>query len=180
MFRAPLQNGIELRLLEERHATQVFATVNQQRAHLGEWLPWVEATLTEDDSLSFIRASLEQFASNSGFAAGIWNREGFIGVIGMHRINWRNRSVELGYWIAQEHQGRGIVSDGCRAVITHAFEELDLHRVQIRCATGNAKSCAIPRRLGFVHEGTAREAELVNGKYLDLHIFGMLSQDWHE
>jgi len=178
MFCAPLRDGVELRLLEERHAAQVFATVNQERAYLRQWLPWVDATLTEDDSLSFIRASLEQFASNNGFAAGIWNGERLIGVIGMHKINWMNRSVELGYWIAEEHQGKGIVSDACRFVITHVFRQLDLHRVQIRCATGNAKSCAIPRRLGFVHEGTVREAEMVNGKYLDLHVFGMLQQDW--
>lgn len=178
MFRAPLQDGVELRLLEERHATELFATVNQERAYLRQWLQWVDTTVTEDDSLTFIRASLEQFASNHGFAAGIWSHGCLIGVIGMHRINWRNRSVELGYWIAQEHQGKGIVSDACRAVITHAFRELDLHRVQIRCATGNSKSCAIPRRLGFAHEGTVREAEMVSAKYLDLHIFGMLNQEW--
>ena len=178
MFHTPLQDGVELRLLEERHAAAVFATVNQERAYLRQWLPWVDTTVTEDDSLTFIRASLEQFASNRGFAAGIWNRECLVGVIGTHRINWLARSVELGYWIAQEHQGKGIVSDACRAVITHAFREWDLHRVQIRCAAGNAKSCAIPRRLGFVHEGTVREAELVNGKYLDLHIFGILDREW--
>jgi ribosomal-protein-serine acetyltransferase len=87
--------------------------------------------------------------------------------------------VEIGYWIAQEHQGKGIVTEACRAMITHAFRELDLHRVQIRCATGNIKSCAIPQRLGFAHEGTAREAEMVNDRFIDLHIFGMLKQDWH-
>ena len=179
MFRAPVQDGVELRLLEERHTAKVFATVNQEREYLRQWLPWVDKTLTEEDSLSFIRASLEQFASNNGFAAGIWNLERLIGVIGMHKINWMNRSVELGYWIAKEHQGKGIVSEACRVVITHIFRELDLHRVQIRCAVRNTKSCAIPRRLGFVHEGTVREAEIVNGQYLDLHVFGMLQQDWH-
>lgn len=179
MFRAPIQDGVELRLLEERHAKALFATVNQERAHLRQWLPWVDSTLVEDDSLTFIRASLEQFASNTGFAAGIWNRERLIGVLGTHKISWLNRSVELGYWIAQEHQGKGIVTGACRVAITHLFGELDLHRVQIRCATGNAKSCAIPKRLGFAHEGTVREAEVVNGKYLDLHIFGMLARDWH-
>jgi ribosomal-protein-serine acetyltransferase len=178
MFRAPLENGVELRLLEERHASAVFATVDEQREHLRRWLPWVDATITEDDSLAFIRSSLEQFASNNGFAAGIWKQGRVIGVIGMHKINWLNRSVELGYWIAKEEQGQGIITGACRAVITHVFRELDLHRVQIRCATGNAKSCAIARRLGFAHEGTVREAEQVNGEFFDLHVFGMLQRDW--
>jgi ribosomal-protein-serine acetyltransferase len=178
MFRAPLPGGFELRLLEERHASHVFSTVNVERAYLRQWLPWVDSTVREDDSLVFIRASLEQFASNHGFAAGLWDGPEFIGVIGMHRINWLNRSVEIGYWIAQDYQGKGIVTEACRAVVTHVFEELDLHRVQIRCATGNTKSCAIPKRLGFVHEGTVREAEQINGKYFDLHIFGMLKRNW--
>jgi ribosomal-protein-serine acetyltransferase len=183
MFRAPVRPGLELRILEERHAATVFALVEQERPYLREWLPWVDATLTEDDTLAFIKASLEQFANNNGFAAGIWEMSPnvaarFAGVIGTHKINWPNRKVELGYWLAREFQGRGIVTDACRAVITHLLGELDLNRVEIHCATGNTKSCAIPRRLGFTLEGTLREGELCCGRYLDLNVFGMLKKDW--
>jgi ribosomal-protein-serine acetyltransferase len=87
--------------------------------------------------------------------------------------------VELGYWIARDFQGKGIVTDACRAVVTHLLRELDLNRVEILCATGNEKSCAIPRRLGFALDGTLREGELCSGRYLDLHVFGMLKRDWH-
>ncbi len=70
------------------------------------------------------------------------------------------------------------MSDACRMAIAHLFEELDLHRVEIRCAAGNAKSNAIPRRLGFKLEGTHRDAELVNGRYHDLHVYAMLKSEW--
>ena len=73
MFSAPLRDGFELRLLEERHAPALFKVVEREREHLREWLPWVDATKCEDDSLSFIRSVLEQFVTNHGFAAGIWN-----------------------------------------------------------------------------------------------------------
>jgi ribosomal-protein-serine acetyltransferase len=182
MFRASLRPGVELRLLEERHAATVFALVERNRKYLREWMPWVDTTVTEDDTLSFIRASLEQFAGNYGFAAGIWmgdgNPETLAGVIGTHKINWLNRKVELGYWVGQEFQGRGIVTEACRAAVTHLLCEMDLNRVEIHCATGNAKSCAIARRLGFTLEGTLREAELCNGRYLDLNVFAMLQRDW--
>ena len=178
MFRATVRPDVDLRLIEERHATEVFAAVNQDREYLSEWLPWVDATHTEDDTLSFIRSSLGNFASNSGFAAGIWNQGRFIGVIGTHKIDWLNRKVEIGYWIGKEFQGQGIMTDACRAAVTHLLGEMNLNRVEIHCAVKNAKSSAIPRRLGFVLEGTLRGANLLHGEYHDLLVFGMLKKDW--
>jgi ribosomal-protein-serine acetyltransferase len=178
MFRAAVRPDIDLMLLEERHAPTLFALVDHERERLREWLPWVDATRAEDDMLAFIRRTLEQFASNNGFTAGVWVEQRLAGIIGTHKIHWPNRRVELGYWLAREFQGRGIMTEACRAVTLHALAELELNRVEIRCATGNEKSRAIPRRLGFTHEGTLREAELVNGRFLDLEVYAMLRRDW--
>lgn len=178
MFSAPLRDGFELRLLEERHARVLFTAVEREREHLRPWLPWVEATRTEEDTLSFIRSVLEQFAGNRGFAAGIWTGAHLAGTIGVHRIDWLNRRVEIGYWLGREYQGRGIMTDACRTVVTHLFRELDLHRVEIRCAVENVRSAAIAKRLGFTLEGTLREAQLASGRYHDLLVFGMLRQEW--
>ena len=178
MFLARLRPDLDLRLLEERHAAPVFALVDRDREYLREWLPWVDSTLRQEDSLSFIRASLEQFASNSGFAAGVWWNEQFVGVVGTHKIDWLNRKVELGYWLGKNFQGQGIMTDASRSAVTHLLVEMDLNRVTIQCATGNAKSCAIPRRLGFSLEGTMRDGQLLNGRYEDLLMFAMLRRDW--
>ena len=178
MFCARVRDGLDLRLLEERHAPEVFALVDQDRGYLREWLPWVDATRALDDSLSFIRSSLEQFASNNGFAAGIWSGGRFAGVVGTHKIDWLNRKVEIGYWLGRAFQGRGIVTDACRAVVTHALGELELNRVGILCAAGNTRSSAVPRRLGFTLEGTLRQGQCLQGGYHDLLVFGMLQRDW--
>ncbi|HEV2199074.1 MAG TPA: GNAT family protein [Bryobacteraceae bacterium] len=178
MFSASLRDGFELRLLEERHARPLFVAVEREREHLRPWLPWVEATHSEEDTLSFIRSVLAQFAENRGFAAGIWTGARLAGTIGVHRIDWLNRRVEIGYWLGREYEGRGIMTAACRAVVTHLFRELELHRVEIRCAVENAKSAAIAKRLGFALEGTLREAQLADGRYRDLLVFGMLRQDW--
>jgi ribosomal-protein-serine acetyltransferase len=178
MFSTPIRDGFEMRLVEERHADEMFATVDRNRGYLRQWLPWVDATRSVDDSLAFIRSVLEMFAAHDGFTAAIWHRGRVAGVIGTHRIDWRNRRAELGYWLAEEFQGRGLMSDACRLAIAHLFDEMDLHRVEIRCAAGNTKSNAIPRRLGFKLEGTHRDAELVNGRYHDLQVYAMLKSEW--
>ncbi|MGD0868414.1 MAG: GNAT family protein [Bryobacteraceae bacterium] len=58
------------------------------------------------------------------------------------------------------------------------FGEIGLHRGEIRRATGNTRSCAIPQRLAFTPEGVLREAEWVNPRWLDLAVWSMLEQDW--
>ena len=178
MFRAIIRPGVDLRLLEERHAPALFALINQDRAFLRQWLPWVDSTLTEDDSLAFIRAALEQFASGDAITAGIWNQDRFAGVLGTHKINRLYRKVELGYWLGESFQGKGIMTDCCRTMTTHLFNELDLNRVEICCAAGNSRSISIPRRLEFTLEGTLREGDFSGGRFHDLLVFGMLKRDW--
>lgn len=178
MFEKQIQDGVYIKLLEERHAPAAFAAVERDRAYLGEWLPWVDQTTEVDYTASFIKMSLEQFAQNEGLAAGIWRGDELIGTIGTHKIDWLNRKVEIGYWLASRFQGRGIVTAACRALIDHAFREWKLNRVEIHCAAGNEKSCAIPERLGFQFEGVLREAQLVSGEYHDIRVYAMLFRDW--
>jgi ribosomal-protein-serine acetyltransferase len=132
LFATRFRDEFELRLLEERDSAEVFAATDRERKHLREWLGWVDATHSEEDSLSFIRSALEQFASNRGFSAGIWHGGKLAGTVGTHQIDWLNRRVEIGYWLAREYEGRGIMTDACRAVVTHLLRERDLHRVEIR------------------------------------------------
>ena len=64
---------------------------------------------------------------------------------------------ELGYWIRANHEGRGHITRACRALIDIGFEELGLHRIEIRAGLENARSRAVPERLGFTYEGIERE-----------------------
>lgn len=178
MFRAHIRENVHLQLLEERHAAEVFERVDQDRAYLREWLPWVDATQTVDDTLSFIRSTLEQFASNKGFVAGIWSQGQVCGVIGTHKLDLLNRKGEIGYWLGKSFQRQGIMTDACRAVVTHLLTDANLNRVEIHCARENEKSCAVPLRLGFAEEGVAREAQLLHGSFRDLRRFVMLKSDW--
>ena len=165
-------------MLEERHAQELYELVDANRAYLREWLPWVDYERAVEDSRAFIKHALQQFASNEGFQLGIWYRGQLAGVIGYHPINWSNRKVEIGYWLAQSFQGKGLMTKACKTLVTYAFDELGLNKVSIQCATGNSRSCAIPKRLGFTQEGILRDAEWLYDHYVDHVIFGMLARDW--
>jgi ribosomal-protein-serine acetyltransferase len=178
MFSAILQPGVELRLVEERHASVLRALVDREREHLRQWLGWVDATRTQDDIVAFIRRAMEQFASNHGFSAAIWADGCIAGVVGIHRVDWPARKAEIGYWLAREFQGRGIATAAARAVNQHALVELELNRMEIHCAVGNTRSSAIAKRLGFTFEGTHREAQLLAGRYLDLEVYSMLRREY--
>jgi ribosomal-protein-serine acetyltransferase len=95
-------------------------------------------------------------------------------MVGFHSVSWGNRSTSIGYWLAEDHQGRGIMTTAVRALVDHAFDEWNLHRIEIHCAPANHRSRAIPERLGFREEGTLRETELVGGRYLDSVVYGLL------
>lgn len=178
MFSRQVQEGVFLRVLEERYAEQIFAVVDRERAYLRQWLPWVDATHSVEDSRAFIKQTLKQFARGDGFVAGIWCGNEFAGTIGTHKLDRLNRKVEIGYWIAARFQRRGIVTSACRAVIDHAFQEWELNRVEIHCAPQNRKSCAIPERLGFQREALLREAQLLDGRYVDSVVYGILAREW--
>jgi ribosomal-protein-serine acetyltransferase len=177
-FSLIIDHEVTLRLFEEADVAEIFALIDRNRAHLREWLPWVDYNTSPDDSLKFIRHSQQQYLNNEGFQLGICYQERLAGVIGYHAVNWPNRHVEIGYWLGAEFQGNGLMTRACRALVDYAFERLMLNRVAILCATGNARSRAIPERLGFTQEGIVRDGEWLYDHFVDLVIYSMLAREW--
>lgn len=178
VFRQAITADAEVCVLERQHAAELYAVIESCRAHLRLWLPWVDDTRSVADSERFIADSLAQLASNQSFQAGIFQRRRLVGVIGYHPIDWRNRKTALGYWLEPGAMGQGLMTAACRVMTDHAFRELGLVRMEIRCATRNARSRAIPERLGFRQEGIARRAEWLYDHFVDLMIYAMLAGDW--
>ena len=178
MFVCKVDDEIELRLLEERHAEDVFALVDANRAHLRQWLPWVDAEVSPQEARDYIRKMRERFAHFTALAAGIWYRGRMVGTIGFVNIDLANRGAELGYWLDAGSEGHGIITRACRALINYAFDDLKLQRIVIRCADGNHKSRAIPQRLGFKQEGQMRQAIWLYDRGWDAVFYGMLAAEW--
>lgn len=175
MFKHVINEHTELRLLEVRHAEELFRLTDSSRDSLRQWLPWIDATKTVENSKEFIESTLKQFCNNDGFQAGIWYKGELAGVAGLHTINWSNRSTSIGYWLGESFQGKGLMTQACQAIVDYCFQELDLKRIEIRVATGNEKSLAIPKRLCFKKEGCLEKSERLYDEYVDHYVFALIN-----
>jgi ribosomal-protein-serine acetyltransferase len=178
VFKIPVDEKTYLQLLEEHHAEELFARVEQNRHYLRIWLPWLDRNTTVEHTRAFIRASLQQFSSRNGFSCGLWHGGALAGVVGLHAIDWANRKSGIGYWVGESYQGRGLVSRACSVLLDHLFVELGLNCVEIACAPGNRKSSAIPERLGFTREGVRRQREWLYDHFVDHVVYGILAEEW--
>ncbi|UYV12433.1 MAG: GNAT family N-acetyltransferase [Phycisphaera sp.] len=86
----------------------------------------------------------------------------------------------LGYSIAKAHEGRGYMTEACRAVVSYAFETMNLHRVQAGHLPENLASGAVLRKLGFLPEGYARDFLYFHGRWRDHVLHAITNPDWKD
>jgi ribosomal-protein-serine acetyltransferase len=167
-----------MRLGVKSNADELYTVVSNNLKHLEEWLPWATKNYSLDSALEFIKTSRQQFADNKHENLLIFLENKLVGGIGLNDFNWSNKSVEIGYWLAENVQGKGIITKCCGKLIEYCFKELKLNRIVIRCAAENIKSQKIPERLKFTKESTLREALLLNDRFVDLIVYSMLKEEW--
>ena len=93
MFSAQVEEGLELRLLELRHAEALFDLVDKNREHLSNWFPFVERAYKVENSERFIRRGLDRFAKGDGFRMGIWTHGELAGLVQSHYISARDSAI---------------------------------------------------------------------------------------
>lgn len=180
MFDQKVDVNIRLELLDSSHTKELFQLTDKNREHLNQWLPWVHSVKQPEDTAQFIKESQQQWINNQGFQAAVMVNDHISGIIGHHKIDWQNQKTSLGYWLGKSYQGRGIITKCCATVVQHTFDNLELHRVEIHCASNNHKSRAIPERLGFIHEATLKDGIQINGEFKDRIVYRELSSEWKE
>jgi ribosomal-protein-serine acetyltransferase len=171
-------DALELRPHKLEDAELLFNLVDKNRAYLRQWLPWLDGTLSPDDSRKFIEGCIAEAEKGAGLEFAIWKDNELVGCVGFHKMGNKERIADIGYWLSEDIQGQGIMTEAVKALINYGFKELNLNKIQIGCAVGNDKSCSIPHRLQFKHEGTFRDGEWLYDHYVDINYFGMLKREW--
>jgi ribosomal-protein-serine acetyltransferase len=173
-----VDENIRLESTAQNHAAKLFNAINNNRTHLSKYLPWVDSMQSVEDAEVYIEKCELLFRQKEEVSFVIMYKDKLVGRIGLHHMNLQNKIAAIGYWQDKGVEGQGIITKSCIALINYGFEDLGLHRIEIKAATNNLKSQAIPERLNFKKEGILRQAELVNNEYLDLVLFSMLSHEW--
>ncbi|MGI9500693.1 MAG: GNAT family N-acetyltransferase [Geminicoccaceae bacterium] len=105
--------------------------------------------------------------------------ERIIGIIWIFRAVPYFDALELGYTLfAREHWGKGLTTEAVGLVVDYLFLSEPVNRLEIRCDVENRASARVAEKLGFTHEGIARQATFSRGRHHDMHQFALLRADW--
>ena len=102
-----------------------------------------------------------------------------IGNLSFMNIHSVHRSAEIGIMIGEKqfwNQGYG--TEALRRMCQYGFEELNLHRIFLRVFEGNERGKRAYQKVGFVYEGTMRQARYHLGRYWDVDIMSIIKSDW--
>ena len=180
MVKFQIADEVELRPFSKENAAEIFAAVKANYKHLQPFLHWATEDYSLESADEFVNRTQKAFAEKTSQTFGIFCREKIVGAIGFVNFNWSSKRTEIGYWIAQNYEGQGIITKSCKALIEYAFDKLKMNRIEIHCATENIKSCAIPERLNFTLEGVLRQSEWRHTRFYDMAIYGMLAEEWRK
>lgn len=178
MFTIRVDDDIELGFYTEQNAAEVFEVAKENYDFLFPWLAWLDENYSLEGAKEFAKISFKQIGNWEMLPLRIIYKDKTVGGTGFNSFNWHVKKTEIGYWLAEKHNGKGIVTKCCRKLLEYAFTELGLNRVVIKCQPENIKSRRIPEKLGFIREGIERQGGFHQGKFVDLVVYSMLAEDW--
>ena len=137
MSRIPLFDTYSLRPICSQDASDIFSAIDSEREYLGRWLPFVATTHRVEQTRQVVENMLSN-TQNPIFT--LRDGEAFAGLIGFKCADQTTHTIEIGYWLCQQQQGKGLMTASVKALCTLAFESMGMRQVTIRCATGNQPS----------------------------------------
>jgi RimJ/RimL family protein N-acetyltransferase len=171
---------VVLEPLEARHAADLFAAFAEGR-DVWRWLPFAPPAST-DELEAAIGAQLVMQAQGAvvAFAQTEPATGRAVGVTTYLNIAVRDGGIEIGgTWIGRRWQRTGLNTEAKLLLMTHAFEELDAVRVQLKTDGRNVQSQTAIARLGAVREGVLRKhMRLWDGFVRDTVMYSVLADEW--
>lgn len=177
-FPVKIDNNLELTLLDIEHAQEFFELIDKNRNYLREWLGWLDNIQSVSHIARFIDSAIKDYPDKKSLRAWIKLDKKIIGIIHLVEIDWMNKKGMIGIWIDEESVGKGLATKATNAFMNFAFNEWGLNRIEIRSATGNKASQAVPEKLNFRNEGVLRENEWLYDHFVDHVVFSKLKREF--
>ncbi len=203
MFKLTVDQNIQLRTFHPDDAGEIFNLVERNRARLRPWIhpsglpetPQAARVFAIECFFNSLANSMEMLTIyfdyfqelQSYFQSetpqnemGIWVDERLAGFVSMSRLKDSSTAVEFGYWITEEHEGKGIVTRCVSSLMDYAIDNMDIQRFVIGCAANNQRSRAVPERLGYRLHVTQPNREVVGEFVYDRTIYGIRASDYRK
>lgn len=131
-------------------------------------------TLEETTEQMKFFADLEKNGTGIWWAVCSIDDGTFFGAGGLNNVNQHHKKGEIGFWLQPNYWGRGVMSDAIPLICNYGFNDLGLHRIEGFVETENANCKRAMDKCGFTHEGTMRDCEIKDGRFISLDIYAII------
>ncbi len=167
-----------VRTYEPGDAPALVATIGRSIEHLRPWMPWVRfEPQTAEQRVEMFAEWAERRASTGTTGYGIFAGDEVVGGTGLHATGWPE-VLEIGYWVAVDHVGRGIATRVAGALTDAAFAQPSIDGVQILHDRRNRASGRVPERLGYRLVEELRRLPEAPGESGLFHRWRVGRRDW--
>lgn len=169
-------NACELKIISKEEYNEYFALISNNRNRLKNYFPkTIHSVQNLEQAQKHLIKVIQKFENKEIYPFGVYKKETLIGWISIKNIDWRIPKGELGYYIDEINQGKGIIGSAVKEIIKFAFENLKMEKIYIKTGIDNIGSKKIAIKNGFQQEGILRsEFRLNNGELIDIIYFGKL------
>lgn len=177
-FPALRTDRLLLRQFQLSDATEVQRLAGVKEVAAGTFLPHPYTDGTAEQWIT----SLQQDCAAGllvNFAIVLAAREILIGSIGL-AIVAEHQHARMGYWLGLPYWNQGYATEAVQAVLAYGFNQRQLHRIYAPHFLNNPASGRVLQKAGMRYEGRMREHYRRFGEYVDLELYGMLEQDFHQ
>ncbi len=176
MLICPVNSELELRLLERQHAEAIESLDPGDLTFAqGEWGAW---TAFEGGAAEWVAAALIEFGQGTRLETGVFRGDTLLGMIALHGIDRRRLSAGIDYGMDDRYRNQGIMTQACQALVSYAYTEVGLNRLQICADMANLPSLRVPEKLGFKLEGVLRSYYRSATGFRNCALYSMLRMDW--
>lgn len=169
-----INETLELRAVEEQHVTPLYQLVLKNKSWLQQSLNWPQFVTSEEDTRKNVQGNMMLHQRGYAKMFLIFAQGNMVGVISFNQIEPLNKAAYIGYWLDEEHQGKGIMSLALQALTHHYAQRQEIRRFVIKCRVDNLESNQVAQRNGFLLEGCMKQAEFLNGDYHDVNLYARI------
>jgi len=171
--------GLLLRPFESTDAQPFAQAVRESLATVGRWMSWCHDEYAVEDARLWFSLCDQGRADGSSHEYGIFDEAtgAFLGGVGLNHFNIDHNFCNLGYWVRQSAQGRGVATRAAAALARFGFEQLGLTRIEVVTAEGNDASSAVALKLGASFECVARHRLVVHGRPVAARVYSLIPSD---